>query len=182
MPSWQSGSSTSVVALSREGIRPSGYVTGITAREACTAAGKRLCKLDEWRRACRGETNQLFPYGASYEDRACNVNSPAHPAAELHQNAAIGHLDPRLNRVEVAGVPLLRLTGGTARCASRWGDDAIFDMVGNIDEWVDERGGAFAGGFYSRGTTNGCEALVSSHPEPYSDYSTGVRCCKDAAP
>ncbi len=176
---WQLGAMPALVAVAREGVRPSGYVSGALAREACASAGKRLCSLEEWRRACRGEAGTLFPYGASYKDRACNVNLPAHPAAELHQNASIGHLDPRLNRVETADGPLLRTTGATSACASRWGDDAIYDMVGNIDEWVDEKGGAFAGGFYSRSTTNGCEALVSAHPEHYADYSTGVRCCKD---
>ncbi|NUO50372.1 MAG: SUMF1/EgtB/PvdO family nonheme iron enzyme [Polyangiaceae bacterium] len=178
--SWQLGAMPALVAVAREGVRPSGYVSGALARESCDSAGKRLCTLDEWRRACRGEANTLFPYGTSYKDRVCNVNLPAHPAAELHQNASIGHLDPRLNRVETADGPLLRTTGATSSCASRWGDDAIYDMVGNIDEWVDEKGGAFAGGFYSRSTTNGCESLVTAHPTAYADYSTGVRCCKDA--
>ena len=35
--------------------------------------------------------------------------------------------------------------------------------------------------FYARGTTTGCEALVTAHPESYLDYSTGVRCCADAS-
>ena len=60
---------------------------------------------------------------------------------------------------------------------TRWGDDAVYDLVGNLDEWVDEPGGAFAGGFYSRSTRAGCEAVVTAHPKGYLDYSTGVRCC-----
>ena len=51
-------------------------------------------------------------------------------------------------------------------------------MVGNLDEWVDEPGGAFLGGFYSRATQNGCEARVTEHPPEYFDYSTGARCCR----
>ncbi|HSN99577.1 MAG TPA: hypothetical protein VLS89_14885, partial [Candidatus Nanopelagicales bacterium] len=66
-------------------------------------------------------------------------------------------------------------------CQSRWGSDAIHDMVGNLDEWVDDPDGAFAGGFYSRSTRAGCDALVTAHPRAYADYSTGVRCCRDAA-
>jgi formylglycine-generating enzyme len=54
-------------------------------------------------------------------------------------------------------------------------------LVGNLDEWVDEEGGAFAGGFYSRSTRAGCEAVITAHPKQYLDYSTGVRCCRDAA-
>lgn len=37
---------------------------------------------------------------------------------------------------EKNGDPLLRGTGTTARCKSEWGDDVIWDMNGNIDEWV----------------------------------------------
>jgi len=111
----------------------------------------------------------------------CNVNRDVHPAAMLHDNASIGHLDPRLNRVRVGGSTLLRETGASLQCRSRWGDDGIYDMVGNLDEWVDEEGGAFAGGFYARSTRSGCDAVITAHPKSYLDYSTGVRCCKDAS-
>jgi hypothetical protein len=160
-------------------VRPSGYVTGLVAESACAAAGKRLCSVDEFVTACRGEDDTLYPYGDTFEEGACNVFRAGHPAAQLHGNASIGHLDPRLNRVRVAGEPLLRETGGSPRCRSRWGSDAVHDLVGNLDEWVNEPGGAFAGGFYSRSTRAGCEALVTAHPRSYLDYSTGVRCCQD---
>ena len=38
--------------------------------------------------------------------------------------------------------------------------------------------GAFAGGFYARGTRDGCEARIRSHPPDYFDYSLGTRCCR----
>ncbi len=177
---WQRTASLTPVALSRASSRPSGYVTGTVARASCEAAGKRLCTRDEWKHACRGAADRMFPYGDAYEEGACNVNGSVHPGVVLHDNAAVGHLDPRLDRVETDRGPLLALTGQRPRCASRWGDDAVYDMVGNLDEWVDEKGGAFAGGFYARGTTAGCEAIVTAHPFGYLDYSTGVRCCKDA--
>jgi hypothetical protein len=167
------------LAVARLGVRPSGYLTGLVAAAACGAAGKRLCSLDEFVTACRGEADTLFPYGDSYEDGVCNVFREEHPAALLHDNASIGHLDPRLNRVRSHGRPLLQHTGGSPACRSRWGDDAVYDMVGNLDEWVDEGAGAFAGGFYARSTRSGCEAVVTAHPKSYLDYSTGLRCCRD---
>jgi hypothetical protein len=178
---WQVGAALQPVALSRGGVRPSSYVSGTVAREACKAAGKRLCSHDEWRTACRGEAQTRHPYGDQFVMSACNVNRPLHPAAALHGHASLGHLDPRLVRVEEAGLPVLHETG-THQCVSRWGDDGVHDMVGNLDEWVDHKGGAFAGGFFARGTTNGCDALVDAHPEPYLDYTTGLRCCRDADP
>jgi formylglycine-generating enzyme required for sulfatase activity len=91
----------------------------------------------------------------------------------------VGLSDPRLNLIETPAGPLLRRTGTTSTCKSVWGQDAIFDMVGNLDEWVDDPGGVFVGGFFSRSTRNGCEARVASHPPAYFDYSTGFRCCAD---
>ena len=169
-------------AENRLGARPSGYVTGVVAESACAAAGKRLCILDEFVTACRGEDDTLFPYGDTYEDGVCNVFREEHPAAILHSNASIGHLDPRLNRVDSKGKPLFQRTGQSLACRSRWGNDAAYDLAGNLDEWVAEGTGAFAGGFYSRSTRAGCDALVTAHPFSYLDYSTGVRCCRDAAP
>jgi hypothetical protein len=175
------GRRTAPLAISRLGARPNGYLTGLVAESACAAAGKRLCSLDEFVTACRGEDDTAFPYGDTYEDGSCNVYRDEHPAAILHDNASLGHLDPRLNRVSARGKPLYQRTGESPACKSRWGGDAAYDMNGNLDEWVEEGNGAFAGGFYARATRAGCDALVTAHPRTYLDYSTGVRCCKDAA-
>jgi hypothetical protein len=171
---------TDPVARSGRGLRPSGYLTGFVAEQACHAAGKRLCTAEEFVAACRGEEGRKFPYGEQYEAGACNVFRDSHPAAVLHGNASIGHLDPRLNRVVVDGEPLLRATGATPRCRSRWGDDYVYDLVGNLDEWLGDEHGAFAGGFYARSTRAGCDAIITAHPRKYLDYSTGTRCCLDA--
>jgi hypothetical protein len=102
----------------------------------------------------------------------------AHPASVLHGDASIHHLDPRLNLVKGSRGPLLRRTGESPRCRSEWSGDAAFDMVGNLDEWVDDPEGTFAGGFYARGTRDGCDAKIEGHPIEYFDYSVGVRCCR----
>ncbi len=180
IPEWQRGKKIDMRAVPLPHTRPNGYVTGLVAETACGAAGKRLCTLTEFVLACRGEDDQQFPYGETYADGVCNVNRDVHPAAMLHDNPSIGHLDPRLNRVRVQGETLLQPTGESPLCRSRWGEDAIYDMVGNLDEWIDEGAGAFAGGFYARSTRAGCDAVITAHPKSYLDYSTGVRCCKDA--
>jgi formylglycine-generating enzyme len=170
------------VARSVAGQVPQGYVSSYSARRACGAAGKRLCTEDEWKRACRGEGDTQFPYGAEYRSNVCNVGSYMHPASILHGLSSSGHLDPRLNLLRLAnGEPVLHRTGTTEGCKSRWGRDAIFDMVGNVDEWVEGEKPHFRGGFYARGTTNGCDAEVKNHAAAYFDYSTGMRCCSDRA-
>ncbi len=166
-------------AISTRDVLPQGYLTADTASRACEGSGKRLCSEAEWVTACRGETETEFPYGERYEQGTCNVYRESHPSFLLHDNAARYHDDPRNNQVAFEGRNLLQKTGESTRCASVWGSDAVFDMVGNLDEWVSDETGVFVGGFYSRGTRSGCFARVSNHPRTYSDYSTGARCCAD---
>lgn len=157
---------------------PNGYLSGIVARRACENAGKRLCSSSEWTMACRGQRATKFPYGDRYQQGTCNVWREAHPAVLLYGDASKNHLDPRLNLAQGDAGPLLRKTGETMDCRSQWGSDAVFDMVGNLDEWVDDERGAFQGGFFARSTREGCDARINTHPPQYSDYSLGVRCCK----
>jgi hypothetical protein len=104
-----------------------------------------------------------------------------HPAYELHGNSSLGHLDPRLHLViEECKRALLLETGTSPECASMADEGAIFDMVGNLDEWIDDPQGIFVGGFFSRQTREGCEAKIENHSPAYTDYSLGTRCCKAA--
>lgn len=182
LPEWEKRRDFEPRAVVKKGALPNGYTSGKLSALACKNAGKRLCTLEEWRTACRGENDQGFPYGDSYVQGKCNVFREGHPAAQLHNDASKGHLDPRLNQVKVNGKPLLRKTGETKTCASVWEDDAIYDMVGNLDEWIDDPEGTFVGGFFSRSTKEGCGSTITGHPFGYYDYSTGTRCCADLPP
>ncbi|MCC6645204.1 MAG: SUMF1/EgtB/PvdO family nonheme iron enzyme [Polyangiaceae bacterium] len=181
LPAWQTQREPELLAVSRPGAVPNGYVSGVQADRACKAAGKRLCTNAEWVTACEGAARRPFPYGDKYRQGACNIFRAKHPASVLHDNPSVGHLDPRLNLVRDASGPLLRPTGGTPECKSDWGDaGAAWDMNGNLDEWVEDEKGRFNGGFFSRSKKDGCASTVGAHPKAYFDYSTGVRCCRDA--
>jgi sulfatase modifying factor 1 len=177
IPPWEREERFRPRAVSRSGTVPQGYVSKPIADAACANAGKRLCTLDEWTFACRGQQGTKFPYGPSYRKNACNVFRDEHPGMILHGSFSVDLLDPRLNTVVAQGQPLLRPTGGTPECKSQWGDDAVYDMVGNLDEWVDEVDGTFVGGFYARPTRNGCDSKITAHGPTYLDYSIGARCC-----
>jgi hypothetical protein len=179
LSAWQRENEPVPVAVSKPGVTPNGYLSGTVAKQACENAGKRLCKYDEWRTACEGERRRQFPYGDKYVQGACNVFRSIHPAGELHDDPSMGHLDPRFNLVREKGDPLLRKTGGTPSCASEWGGEALHDMNGNLDEWVDDEHVKFAGGFFSRSKRDGCQSVVANHARDYLDYSLGVRCCAD---
>lgn len=178
LPSWQHNQSFEARAVSKPGAVPQGYLTYYLAKKACKNAGKRLCTEDEWVQACQGRQQRKFPYGSKFKLRSCNVYRYFHPARVLHGDASSGHRDPRLNLLFERGKdPGLRLTGATASCVSHWDEGDIYDMVGNLDEWVADPKGRFLGGFYARSTKEGCEASVSTHSAAYFDYSLGTRCC-----
>jgi sulfatase modifying factor 1 len=177
VPPWERVDDWGPRAVSRRGLVPQGYISQILAERACASAGKRLCSNEEWTTACRGQDDHQFPYGPRYQAGACNVNRPQHPAQLLRVDLGQGLVDPRMNRGEVEGVPLLRPTGSVPSCASRWGDDAAYDLVGNLDEWTADPEGTLMGGFYSRDTREGCDATITRHAPAYYNYSTGFRCC-----
>lgn len=177
-PAWQLAETFELYARSLPDETPNGYLSSVLAAQACHNAGKRLCTPTEWVLACRGEQDEKFPYGDEYVHGRCNVFRDLHPAQYLHNHSSRHHLDPRLNLVREDGHPLLEKSGARPECASKWGDDKVYDLVGNLDEWVDDPGGRFQGGFYARPTREGCEAAVTSHPTDYFDYSLGARCCR----
>ncbi|WP_146652012.1 hypothetical protein [Labilithrix luteola] len=84
--------------------------------------------------------------------------------------------DPALGQVEGA----LAQTGDHAECRNAFD---VYDMVGNLHEWVATDAslphGTFAGGYYLDTTINGdgCRYRTVAHAHEYHDYSTGFRCC-----
>jgi formylglycine-generating enzyme len=171
------------VARSEPGKIPSAFFDLAAARKACENAGKRLCTHDEWVAACRGDKGTRHPYGEQFEPRRCNIER-SHPNAQLHSHKQIGPfdaVDPRMSTLEDREGALLLPTGALHDCKSPWGDDAIYDMVGNLDEWIDDPAGTFLGGFYARGWRFGCDSRIERHSADYYDYSLGGRCCADSA-
>lgn len=169
-------------AVSRAGQVPQGYISGVMAAKACEGAGKRLCAPSEWERACMGAAKQSYPYGPAYSAGACSEHDKQTGwtstvgrvwGAELTWSMAQMN-DPRINQQDDG----LAKTGAFARCA---GPDGIFDMVGNLHEWVADPAGTFRGGYYADTYRNGpgCRYKTTAHPVGYHDYSTGFRCCAD---
>jgi formylglycine-generating enzyme required for sulfatase activity len=177
LPAWQTDRDFEIMARSERGQIPNAYLDLKSARSACSGSGKRLCTRDEWLTACRSDRATRHPYGEKFEPLRCNIER-VHPASTLHGRDVLGELDPRMNLVERDGSRLLFPTGNMPDCASRWEDDRIYDMVGNLDEWIEDASGVFLGGFYARETRHGCDARIDLHSPDYYDYSLGTRCCR----
>ena len=177
LPAWQLSEPIRLIAISAPARIPSAYLDLAAAKLACHNAGKRLCQRNEWQMACRSQRATRHPYGVELDLARCNLAAPVSPTDILHGKGTVGERDPRLNLVEHHGRTLLRPTGSLLGCASPWEDDGVYDMEGNLDEWIDDPTGVFMGGFYGRETHWGCDQHIDVHAPDYYDYSIGARCC-----
>ena len=169
-----------VRAVSARSVFPQGYISAVEAQRACNEAGKRLCRVAEWGKACRGPEPKSFGYADRREPGRCNDNGK-NPVLSLYGR---GHWNwstmnqPILNQQDGT----LAKTGEHAGCTNGY---EVYDMVGNLHEWVADPSGTFYGGYYqdvsSKGHGEGCGYLTTAHEARYHDYSTGFRCCADVA-
>ncbi len=176
------GLESKIVARSVRGKMPQGYISGKQAAVACERAGKRLCENDEWVTACRGSTRSVYPYGDKRRKNICNDRYRVldkHPVVRLFKKHAppdedeikMWHPswmnDPRLHQMSHSVVP----TGAFAKCTNDYG---VFDMVGNLHEWVADPAGVFFGGYlmdtYQNG--EGCDYRTIFHPFDFSFLPT----------
>ncbi|MFH0902933.1 MAG: LamG-like jellyroll fold domain-containing protein, partial [Pseudomonadota bacterium] len=95
-------------AVSAYGEMPWVNVSWYEASDACAWAGKRLCDASEWYAACSSADSRVYPYGSTYSKTACN-------GADL-------------------GIGAAGTTGSVSVCEG--GYTGIFDMSGNVGEWV----------------------------------------------
>lgn len=160
----------------RAGEKPTVAVTFIEATELCAAEGKRLCTADEWTQACEGPEHLPYPYGFVRNDEACNHDKPYRiPNDSAYQN-------PETRAAEVARLDQSEPSGSRAACVSSYG---VFDMTGNVDEWVNNESGSVYGPEYESGLKGGywgpmrnrCRPMTTDHNRWHHGYQIGFRCC-----
>ncbi len=168
-----------VVAISKPGVVPQGYISRDEAEQACALASKRLCSNEEWKAACEGPSKTTYPYGATLDDGACNTHGKS-PISELFSTYGDSVWDSRLmNDPSLNALDgTVAKTGSFPKCTNGFG---VFDMVGNLHEWTADKAGVFRGGYYQDAENNGsgCNYTTGAHFPSYHDYSTGFRCCRD---
>jgi sulfatase modifying factor 1 len=174
-----------VRAISEGGVYPQGYISEVQAIQACGLSGKRLCKAKEWRQACMGPEHKTYGYADKSAPGKCNDHGRS-PMAALFAHESLASSDKwgwdRMNRPELNQIEgTLAETGQHDECTNGYG---VYDMVGNLHEWVDDPNGTFQGGYYQDTTLNGegCQYTTVAHEARYHDYSTGFRCCSDVSP
>lgn len=142
-------------ALSRPGVLPWTGVEYQDAEAACLAADKRLCTEDEWERACRGSSNNVYPY----------------PGNKVDREKCVG-FGFQLNPTD----PLARNPLPTATATECRTEAGIYDMSGNVSEWVQRK--RVRGGHYgSQSEELRCRTERDPARQNVPADGTGFRCC-----
>jgi formylglycine-generating enzyme len=164
----------------RAGATPVVATTWEDAAAQCKSEGKRLCRDTEWTLACEGEDRNPYPYGNTRDATACNIDK----LYILPDNNA--YANPATRDAEIARLDQRELSGSRDRCVSQYG---VYDMTGNVDEWVINEGGnavdkpflsGLKGGYWGP-VRNRCRPMTVDHNMWHSGYQIGFRCCSDAS-
>jgi sulfatase modifying factor 1 len=161
------------------GVKPIVAVDWVGAREQCLSAGKRLCTDSEWTLACEGQERLPYPYGYARNTEACNIDKPYIIPDDAKWN------DPQTRSAEIARLDQRDPSGARDSCVSPYG---VFDMTGNVDEWVVNETGREDDKPYVSGLKGGywgpvrdrCRPMTTDHNQWYRYYQIGFRCCADA--
>ena len=163
----------------RAGATPVVATTWDEAAAQCKTEGKRLCKDTEWTLACEGDDRLPHPYGNVRDSTACNIDKPY----IMPDNNA--YANPATREAEIARVDQREFSGSRERCVSQYG---VYDMTGNVDEWVVNTKGStneapyisgLKGGYWGP-VRNRCRVMTTDHNMWHSGYQIGFRCCADA--
>lgn len=160
----------------KAGENPVVMRTWYDAKNACSNIGKRLCGDSEWTVACEGPDRLPYPYGYDRSSATCNIDKP-HPDVN---EKALGSNDPKVRDAEAKRLWQGEPSGSRPACVSRYG---VFDMTGNVDEWVvNEEGKPYKSGLkggYWGPVRDRCRPMTTVHAEGFQFYQIGFRCCSD---
>jgi formylglycine-generating enzyme required for sulfatase activity len=172
-------------APNRAGEKPLLMQSALDGVAWCEARGKRLCREDEWMRACNGPAGHNYPYGARYRRAACNddkeYRAPNWETLATWPAPAAAAEAARLEQAEPAG--------SRPGCQSA---DGVFDLTGNAAEWVVRthhydihRAHILKGCYWARcyrpPHVPSCAYVNSAHASDARSYEMGFRCCRDRA-
>ena len=133
------------------------------AETLCGYLGGRLCSSTEWLAACSGSDARAFPYGPEFQPSRCHVGS--------YDNPGPG------GRTTIKAGSIPDCEGGLP---------GLFDMSGNVSEWVADckgdyckfRGAAYVGNEPVEHFA-GCGDVCSGNDKSLRSGTVGTRCCRD---
>jgi formylglycine-generating enzyme required for sulfatase activity len=137
------------------------------ARDACAAAGKRLCTEQEWVSACQGKPAVDDDADAAFADDL--IEGTSYPYDDHHDPLRCWD-----NREGMRPV----YTGEMPGCVSAQG---VYDLTGNAEEWVGatpETAVLMGGAFDTSKDHARCYRRNDTFGAGYASPRTGFRCCR----
>ena len=159
-------------AVSKPGVPPARSFTWYDAKQACEAAGKRLCTEAEWMQACTGAVQvdedrdgtvsrdvlqgRQHSYGEHYREGWCADARKSDDAREL-------------------------LTGDHPKCGT---PEGVYDLEGVTKEWIGLSAdqAVLKGGSYKSRDSARCAYYKDSEAPDVRDDTIGFRCCSGGDP
>ena len=141
------------------------------ARDACAAAGKRLCTEQEWVSACQGVAAVDDNKNGQYADDM--IEGTAYPYGDYHE--ADRCWDDKQGEAFRAVY-----TGEMPGCV---GSSGVYDLTGNVEEWAGdspEHAVLLGGGWDTREDHARCYRRNDSFGAAYASPRSGFRCCANA--
>lgn len=168
----------------KEGQVPQDWMTWYDAKKAVESVGKRLCTHKEWSLAAEGPDMHPLPYGDGFhrDGTICNFDNDPNLNVAMQSKKPDDEASKKLRA-------LLVPSGSKPNCASDFG---VYDMAGNIDEWVVNessndlcenkssgncRSGLMGGHIWH--VRNASRPMTTAHGAGFGWYETGARACKD---
>lgn len=137
-------------------VKPVAKVSWEDAKSACETVGKRLCREQEWERACKGPGNWIYTYGDEFDTEMCGSG-----VGETY------NIGDRENCVSGYGVAFL--SGGLREWTS-----AVAGSKGNRR--------VVKGGLRGNAARGSRCAFAVDESATYADSTLGFRCCLDVGP
>jgi sulfatase modifying factor 1 len=162
-------------APNKKGARPFVMRSYDDAKRWCGVRKKRPCSEQEWETACEGPEWLPWVYGWANDRRTCVSDRAWKPVDFAKFGGGPDAAKEESDRLWQGAV-----SGSRPGCVSPFG---IFDMMGNVEEWVTSRKtrqhpGSLMGGFWAKRWT-GCRGTNDAHEPTFQFYETGFRCCAD---
>ena len=168
MDTFEAGIADGVATVGKHQI-PANGMSWFAARDACEAAGKRLCTEEEWVSACQGAPAVDDNGDGAFADDM--VEGTTYPYSDYHNPRACWDAKKR-----DAFRPVY--TGEMPACVSR---DGVYDLTGNMEEWVGttpETAVLIGGAFDTSKDFARCYRRNDTFGPGLANIRTGFRCCQ----
>lgn len=168
MHTFEAALDDSGAADSGPGLVPAHRVTWYEARDACRAAGMRLCTEQEWVAACQGTAPRDDDEDGEWADDIIEGTALPYGDHAEEDRCYTGHRGRDERPV---------YTGSMPGCISA---DGVYDLVGNMEEWAgltEESAVLLGGAFDSRAGRARCYHRNDTFGPGFRHLHTGFRCC-----